>query len=40
MFAPIGARFVLVDAEGWFWVRTVGAPEPVKPRETSRVGNY
>jgi hypothetical protein len=25
MFAPIAARFVLVDTEGWFWIRTVGA---------------
>jgi hypothetical protein len=26
MFAPIAAGFVLVDTEGWFWIRTVGAP--------------
>ena len=23
MFAPIAARFVLVDTVGWFWIRTV-----------------
>jgi multisubunit Na+/H+ antiporter MnhF subunit len=23
MFALIAARFVLVDTEGWFWIRTV-----------------
>jgi hypothetical protein len=22
MFEPIAARFVLVDTEGWFWIRT------------------
>ena len=26
MFAPIAARFVLVDTAGWFWIRTAGAP--------------
>ena len=26
MFAPVAARFVLVDTEGWLWIRTVGAP--------------
>ena len=25
MFASIAARFVLVDTEGWFWIRTVDA---------------
>jgi hypothetical protein len=26
MFVSIAAGFVLVDTEGWFWIRTVGAP--------------
>jgi hypothetical protein len=33
MFAPIAARFVLVDTEGWFWSRTVGAPRDGDPRD-------
>src|SRR5260370_8635251 len=33
MFAPIAARFVLVDTEGWFWIRTVGAPRDGDPRD-------
>ena len=33
MFAPIAARFVLVDTEGWFWIRTVGAPRNGDPRD-------
>jgi hypothetical protein len=33
MFAPIAARFVLVDTEGRFWIRTVGAPRDRDPRE-------
>ncbi len=33
MFAPIGPRFVLVDTEGWFWIRTVGAPRDGDPRD-------
>ena len=32
MFAPIAAGFVLVDTEGWFWIRTVGAPRDGDPR--------
>src|SRR5258708_27787412 len=31
MFAPIAARFVLVDTERWFWIRTVGAPRDGHP---------
>jgi hypothetical protein len=31
MFAPIAARFVLVDTEKWFWIRTVGAPRDGDP---------
>jgi hypothetical protein len=31
MFAPIAARFVLVDTERWFWIRTVGAPRGRRP---------
>src|ERR1039458_5128848 len=31
--APIAARFVLVDTEGWFWIRTVGAPRDGDPRD-------
>jgi len=26
-------RFVLVDTEGWFWIRTVGAPRDGDPRD-------
>ena len=33
MFAPIAARFVLVDTEGRFWIRTVGAPRDGDPRD-------
>ena len=33
MFVPIAARFVLVDTEGWFWIRTVGAPREGGPRD-------
>jgi hypothetical protein len=32
MFAPIAAGFVLVDTEGWCWIRTVGAPRDGDPR--------
>jgi hypothetical protein len=32
-FAPITPRFVLVDTEGWFWIRTVGAPRDGDPRD-------
>ena len=32
MFVPIAAGFVLVDTEGWFWIRTVGAPRDGDPR--------
>ncbi len=33
MFAPIAGGFVLVDTEGWFWIRTVGAPRDGDPRD-------
>src|SRR4051794_14664676 len=33
MFAPIAAGFVLVDTEGWFWIRTVGAQRDGDPRD-------
>src|SRR5579875_2691737 len=33
MPAPVAARFVLVGSEGWFWIRTVGAPRDGDPRD-------
>src|ERR1700730_15261081 len=33
MFAPIAASFLLVDTEGWFWIRSVGAPRDGDPRD-------
>jgi hypothetical protein len=33
MFAPIAARFVLVDTEEWFWIRIVGTPRDGDPRD-------
>jgi len=33
LLAPIAARFVLVDTEGWFWIRIVGAPRDGDPRD-------
>ena len=33
MFAPIAARFVLVDTEGWLSSKTVGAPRDGDPRD-------
>jgi len=31
MFTPIAPRFVLVDTEGWLWIRTAGAPRDGDP---------
>jgi hypothetical protein len=33
LFAPIAARFMLVDTEGWFWIRIVGAPRDGDSRD-------
>jgi hypothetical protein len=33
LLAPTAAGFVLVDTEGWFWIRTVGAPRDADPRD-------
>jgi hypothetical protein len=43
MFEPIAARFVLVDTEEWFWIRTVGAlrdgdPRDGEPQRSTREG--